>query len=116
MKKDILIPVILVILLVLLLEPFGFMPPMALMTVLVLIVAAFALFSTFLWKEKGVDEREEAHIHRADRFGFIAGSLVLIVAVVAESLGHMLSPWLVLALIAMIAVKAVTLIYEKNHH
>jgi Na+/H+ antiporter NhaD/arsenite permease-like protein len=116
MKKDIFIPLALIIFLGLLLEPFGFMPTMAVMTVLILVVAAFVLFSLFLWREKGADEREEAHIHKADRVGFIAGALVLLVAVVAESLGRMLSPWLVAALAAMIAAKAVALVYQKNNH
>jgi hypothetical protein len=116
MKKDILIPTALIILLVLLLEPFGFMPSALIMTVLALIVAAFAVFSIFLWREKGADEREEAHIHKADRLGFIFGALVLIVAIVAESIGHMLSPWLVAALIAMLVAKAVGLVYEKSRN
>jgi hypothetical protein len=116
MAKDIFIPASLVILLGLLLEPFGFMPPMAAMTVLALVVAAFAAFSIFLWREKGADEREEAHIHKADRIGFISGALVLVAAIVAESLAHMLSPWLVAALMAMLVAKAFALVYERSNH
>lgn len=116
MKKDIIIPIVLIALLGILLEPFGFMPPLAVMTVLALVVAAFVLFSLFLWREKGADEREEAHIQKADRTGFIFGALVLVVAVVAQSVMGMLSPWLVLALAAMIAAKAVALIYQRNNH
>ncbi len=116
MKKDIIVPAALIILLALLLEPFGFMPSAMVMTILALIVAAFAVFSLFLWREKGEDEREEAHIHKADRLGFIFGALVLIVAVVAESIGHMLSPWLVAALMAMLAAKAVGLVYQKSRN
>ena len=116
MKKDILIPTALIVLLILLLEPFGFMPPAIVMTVLALAVAAFAAFSIFLWREKGQDEREEAHIHKADRLGFIFGASALVVAVVAESLAHMLSPWLVAALIAMLSAKAAGLIYERTRN
>jgi len=116
MKKDILVPAALIILLALLLEPFGFMPSALVMTVLALVVAAFVVFSIFLWQEKGADEREESHIHKADRLGFIFGSLVLIVAIVAESIGHMLSPWLVAALIAMLVAKSIGLIYERSRN
>ncbi|MDE1874550.1 MAG: hypothetical protein KGH68_00590 [Patescibacteria group bacterium] len=116
MKKDIFVPIFLVVLLVLLLEPFGFMPSAAVMTILAFIVAAFVLFAILLWREHGLDEREEAHINRADRIGFISGALVLLAAIVAESLGRMLSPWLVVALIAMVAAKAFTLIYERRAH
>lgn len=116
MKKDIIVPVLLVILLVILLEPFGFMPTAAVMTVLALIVAGFVSFSLFLWREKGADEREEAHIHKADRVGFIFGALVLVTAIIAESVAHMLSPWLVVALMAMITGKAVALIYQKSNN
>lgn len=116
MKKDIIVPVALVIFLILLLEPFGFMPAAAVMTVLALAVAAFVLFSLFLWREKGEDEREETHIRMADRIGFIFGALILVVAIVAESLAHMLSPWLVAALVAMIVGKAIALVYQKHNH
>ena len=116
MKKDIFVPLILTVFLALLLEPFGFMPPAATMTILALVVAGFVLFSLFLWREKGADEREESHIHKADRVGFIFGALVLVVAIVSESIGHMLSPWLVVALIAMILAKAIALIYQKYVH
>lgn len=116
MKRDILIPLALIVLLALLLQPFGFMPTMAVMTILVLVVAAFALFAVFLWREKGDDEREVAHIQMADRAGFVLGALVLIVAIAAQSLGHMLSPWLVLALAAMIVAKSVALLYQRNNH
>jgi hypothetical protein len=114
MTKDIVVPVVLVALLGLLLEPFGFMPSMAVMTILILSVGVFAVFALFLWREKGTDEREQAHIHRADRFGFMFGALVLLVAIVVESLAHMLSPWIVLALVVMIVAKAVALIYQKS--
>jgi hypothetical protein len=114
MTKDILIPAVLVALLGLLLEPFGFMPSMAVMTVVIAVVAVFAVFALFLWREKGSDEREQAHIYRADRFGFIFGALVLLVAIVVESLADMLSPWLVLALVVMIVAKAIALIYQKS--
>ena len=116
MIKDIVIPVVLIAFLGLLLEPFGFMPPMAVMGVLGLCVAAFVLFAVFLWKEKGADEREQAHIHKADRFAYVLGALVLVIAIVFQSLAHMLSPWLVIALIAMISAKAAALIYEKRCH
>ena len=116
MIKDIAVPLVLIAFLGLLLEPFGFMPPMAVMVVLGLCVAAFVLFALFLWREKGVDEREQAHIYKADRFAYILGTLVLVVAIVFQSLAHMLSPWLVVALIAMITAKAIALIYEKRCH
>jgi uncharacterized membrane protein len=115
MTKDIFVPAGLIILLGLLLEPFG-MPPMLVTTILILVVAVFALFALFLWKEKGLDEREESHIHKADRFGFIAGALILVIAIVIESIAHMLSPWLVLALAVMISVKAIVLLYTKRNN
>ena len=114
MAKDILVPAVLIALLALLLEPFGFMPSMAVMTVLILSVGAFAIFALFVWREKGIDEREQLHINRADRFGFIFGALVLLAAIVVQSLAHMLSPWLVAALVVMVAAKAIALMYQKN--
>ena len=112
MIKEFITPAVLIALLVLLLEPFGFMPPIAVMTVLALATATFVFFSIFLWREKGADEREESHIQKADRFGFIFGALVLVVAIVVQSFARMLSPWLVVALVAMIAAKAIAIAYQ----
>jgi hypothetical protein len=117
MKKDIFVPVLIVILLTLILEPFGFMPSMATMTLLVTTTALFLFFAVFAWREKGADEREETHIHRADRFGFIAGMTVLIVGILFDYFFmHEVSQILVIALIIMIASKAIALWYSRGHN
>jgi len=117
MKKDIIIPIILVVLLTLLAEPFGFMPSMATMTLLVITTVLLILFAVFAWREHGADEREEAHIHRADRFGFLSGMAVLAIGIVLDYyIMREISPILLVALIAMILAKAVALAHARCHN
>jgi hypothetical protein len=90
---------------------------MATMTLLVTTTTLFLFFVVFAWREKGADEREEAHIHRADRFGFIAGMTVLIVGILFDYfIMQEVSQILVVALTIMIASKAVALWYARSHN
>jgi len=117
MKKDTLIPIVLVVLLTLLLEPFGFMPSMAMMTLLVVVTVLFLLFALFAWREKGQDEREEIHIHKADRFGFLAGMVILVIGILSDYLFmHEVSRILVISLIVMVVAKAIALSYSRRHN
>lgn len=117
MKKDTIVPSVIILLLILLLEPFGFMPSMAIMTTLVAATTLLVLFAVFAWREKGVDEREEANIHRADRFGYLSGMAVLAIGVVVSYFTmNEISRVLVIALIIMVCTKALALSYTHRHN
>lgn len=116
-KQEITTAVILIILLLVLINPFGiWMPSNMEMLLIAGLVVLFGIFSGLVWRERGGDERDNWHRMRADRFGYLAGALVLVVGILIESLQHMLSPWLVLALGAMILVRIISFIYSQAKH
>jgi hypothetical protein len=116
-KQEIITAAILLVLLVLLVNPFEFwMPSPAEMLLVVSLVVIFGIFSGLLWRERGGDEREQWHRMLADRFGYLAGALVLVVGILIESLRHDLNLWLVAALGAMILVRIIGFIYSQTKH
>jgi len=112
---ELVVGIILVVLLLLLINPFYmYMPNKVEMAVVVAAVAAFAVFGALVWREKVVDEREEAHRSLAGRFGFLAGSVVLTIGILVQSLSHNLDPWLAVGLGAMILGKLAGLVYGRR--
>ncbi len=81
--QEILISVVLIVLLVLLLNPFGFWMPTTLLMLMVLgFVVVFSLFVSFVWKENHRDEREALHKMMADRIAFLVGTVFLVLGIV----------------------------------
>ena len=116
-KQEIISAVILLLLLLLLVNPFDFwMPSQTEMLLVAGLVVIFGIFSGLLWRERGGDEREQWHRMLADRFGYLAGALVLVIGVLIESLKHELNLWLVGALGAMILVRIIGFIYSQTKH
>jgi len=111
---EIIISIIVAVLLVCLLNPFSFwMPTNVHMTMIVLLMIAIILFSALVWKEKTKDEREMVHRNNAGRMAYVAGTLVLSVGVIVQSMSHTLDPWLVLGLGIMVIVKLIGLLYSR---
>lgn len=119
MKNNIIETVVtlcLVILTILLLNPFNFwMPDMMVMAILACSLVAFAIFASFVLREKVVDERDLFHRTLAGRNAFIVGSSVLMIGIVIEGHTHTVDPWLVIALIAMIVFKIGTRIWSDRN-
>ena len=61
----------------------------------------------FLWREQPDDERELQNQALASRWAYLTGSVVLILALVIQSLKHDLDPAIPVALLAMIATKVI---------
>jgi len=94
-------------------NPYGFwMPEMTHMVVLAVAVAIFGAFSVFVLMERAGDERENEHRHSAGRAAFLAGGAVLIIGIIIQTLSHTLDPWLVWALLAMVAAKSIARVYS----
>ena len=119
MKNNILEKVValaLVIIAVLLLNPFNFwMPDMMVMGMLAGALVLFGLYASFILRENKLDERDEQHRTLAGRNAFLAGSGVLIMGIVVEGYRHAVDPWLVTALIVMVVVKIVTRIWSDRN-
>ncbi len=112
--QEISISGILIILLVLFLNPFGFWMPTTLLMMMVLgLVVVFALFASFVWRENHRDEREGLHKMMAGRIAYLTGTALLTLGIIVQSLNHELDPWLVFTLTGMIVAKVIGLIYGQ---
>jgi hypothetical protein len=114
--REILVASVLIVLAVLLLNPFHFwMPDVIVMSILAITLVLFGIFASFIMREKVTDERDSLHRTFAGRNAFLAGSTILMVGIVTEGYSHAVDPWLVAALIVMILVKIVTRMWsDKN--
>lgn len=100
------VAVALVVVLVWFVNPLGFWMTDAFhMSLLGVIVALFAVFAMFLWKEDAVDEREEMHRYIATRFAYIAGGSVLLIGIIVQAFAHAVDPWMPFALVGMVLAK-----------
>ena len=112
--QEIIVSGVLIILLILFLNPFGFWMPTAMLMMMVLGLAlAFALFASFVWRENHRDEREGLHKMMAGRIAFLVGTALLTLGIIVQSFNHELDPWLVFTLAGMIVAKAISLIYGR---
>ena len=115
--QEIIISLIIIAFLIFFLNPFNFLMPTALLMTMVLgLAVVFALFASFIWREKGRDEREDFHKMFAGRFAFIAGMGTLVLGIIIQSFKHNLDIWLILTLGAMILAKIAGLIYSRFKH
>ncbi len=77
---------------------------------MLVLAAVLGLISTFLvlfWREQPDDEREMHNQALASRSAYTVGSLVLIAALIIQSINHSLDPAVPIALLAMIATKVI---------
>jgi len=117
MLAEIGISVILVLLLFVLLEPFGFyMPSQFVMTFITFFVVIFGIFVIFIWRENTSDERDVFHRMLASRAAFLTGSVFLVLGIVIGTINHDLNEWLVVTLVAMIIAKIVGRFYGESRH
>ncbi len=114
--QEILVPLALIILATLLLNPFHFwMPDMMVMGMLATLLVLFGIFASFILKEKAFDERDDMNRSLAGRNAFLAGSATLMLGIVVQGYNHAIDPWLVIALIVMIIIKIGTRLWsDKN--
>jgi len=110
------VPLTLIVLAVLLLNPFNFwMPDIMVMGMLVALLVLFGIFASFILKEKVFDERDDVNRSLAGRNAFLAGSAILMLGIVIQGYSHKVDSWLVVALIVMIIVKITTRLWcDKN--
>ncbi len=107
---------VLVVLLVLILNPMNFwMPNMAHMLVLGLLLICFVAYAAFILREKAEDERDVLHRMVAARTGFFTGTTLLTIGVFIDALDGTVDKWLLLTLVAMIIAKLTARLYaDKN--
>jgi predicted MFS family arabinose efflux permease len=117
LKIEVVISSVLVILTLLLLNPFHFwMPNMIHMTILASTLVFFALLAVFIIREKTIDERDGVHRMLAGRMAFLIGAGGLIVGIVYQSYEGNLDIWLVVVLVAMVLTKISTRLYSDRRN
>ena len=90
------------------------MPTMFASAILLCFLIIFILFAAFIWKEKPRDEREEANRLLAGRVGFLAGTGILVIGIIYQTLKHNLDIWLLVTLLIMILAKLIVGIYSEK--
>jgi uncharacterized membrane protein YgdD (TMEM256/DUF423 family) len=91
------------------------MPNMAHMAMLAAAIVAFGAFAAFVLREGIGDERENVHRMFAGRVAFLAGSGILLFAIIFQSLKESLDPWLVVGLLVMILAKVGARLYSSRY-
>jgi cobalamin synthase len=81
------------------------MPNSAQMLILTILLGFIATFLVLLWRENPGDEREAVNQASASRAAYVVGAVVLIIALIIQSLQHKIDPAVPLALLAMISTK-----------
>ena len=81
------------------------MPTSAQMLILTVVLVFIAAFLVLLWRENPRDEREAGNQSSASRSAYIVGTIVLIIALIIQSLKHQIDSAVPITLLAMIATK-----------
>jgi len=115
--SEIIVSGILVFLLALLFWEKDLLMPMDLsMTLVLAFVIVFAMFAALLFRERAKDERETLHRFIAARFAYFAGTCILVMGIVVQSLDHAIDIWLIITLALMIIAKIAGSIYGRLKH
>lgn len=109
---EIIISLILIGLLVFFLNPLNLIMPQQMHPLMIpVLVILFIIFAGVLWRESPGDERQELHKFIASRIAYFAGTAILIVGIVMQSIHHVIDPWLVIAICSMLLAKIFGLMY-----
>lgn len=119
MKNKILIviPVLLIISLLALVDPFMYwMPSMPTNILLLFITVLLCVWSGFIIYEKTEDEREMQHRMYAGRVAYFSGILILTIALLVQGLTESVDPWIAFALLGMVISKVLARLYIEHHN
>jgi cellobiose-specific phosphotransferase system component IIC len=110
------VAIVLIILLVLIGNPFMFwMPSMMLVSVLVVIAALVFAWAGFIFTETATDEREEWHRTHAGRAAYLSAAAILTIALVYQGFTHKIDFWIPLTLAVMVVAKLFARFYADTY-
>jgi hypothetical protein len=110
------VAVVLIILLILIGNPFMFwMPSMVLVTALVVLTALLFVWMGFVLTEKAHDEREHSHRSHAGRAAYMGAAGMLTAALLYQGLTHTIDPWIPATLGVMIVAKLFTRFFAERY-
>ncbi len=112
--SEFVLPLALIVVLLTLVVPLGLTHDQAMvMAQQGFLLAGFTSFALLVWRERVSDEREQLHRMMTGRSAYLVASGILIVGIVAESLGGQVDRWLVFALIAMVLTKIIGSVFMR---
>ena len=111
------VAIILIVLLVMIGNPFMFWMPSMMLTVILVVIAAltFAWIGFFL-SETARDEREVAHRTHAGRTSYLSAAVVLTIALVYQGFMDKIDIWIPFTLAVMIISKLIARFYVEKYH
>lgn len=113
---NIFLAVVLVVLLVLLTDPFMFfMPSMVAMTVLFIAVVIIGVWTGFIVREEARDEREAINRMHSGRVAYLSGLAILTLALIVQGFQHHVDPWVAAALGVMVVSKMLARFYFDTY-
>jgi hypothetical protein len=117
MKKDIIVPLIVMVTALAFIDPFMYlMPGMLVSFVLGILMIATVFYGLIIFKESARDEREVAVRAFADRHAGLVGTIGLVLVIVYQVLVvHRVDTVIVVILIAMIITKYLAHLYAERH-
>lgn len=117
MKKDILVPLVVIITAVAFLDPFMYlMPSFIVNLVLGLLLVSTILYSLVIFKEGARDEREVSLRAFADRLACLVGTSGLVAVIMYQVLiVHRVDTLIVIILVAMIVTKTAAHVYAERN-
>ena len=99
---------VILVALILLLNPFGFIMTSAfILSAIMLLAVAVISFAVFVWRERPRDEREVINVSKAGRLSYLVGGGVIVAAIVYQTITHQLDPALPAVLGAMVITKLI---------
>ena len=97
-------------------NPF-WMPMGAIYAVLICFAVALGIFATFVWRERGGDERDILIRQVASRIAYLCTSIILAIGIVFQTVvSHEVDIWLVAAFIVMVIAKVVGYAYGRGRY
>lgn len=115
--SETMVTVVLLVVLVWFINPFDFLMTDAFhMTLLGLVVAFFAIFAMFLWRENAEDEREQLHRFIGARFAYTVAGTLLLTGTIWQALSHTIDIWLPATLAAMVFAKLLGRWYARRRY
>jgi len=102
------VPVLFVLVAIIFTDPLMVLMPSSLMSaVMVIFFVLFGIYSTSIWKERAIDERDELHRANAGHTAYLTGAGIAVIGILHQAVTiHDVDMWLVGILVGMVIAKS----------
>ena len=110
------ISVLLVMSLLALLDPFMYwMPTMYTRVSLLITTILLVIWTGLVMYEQTTDERDVVHRMNAGRVAYLSGVATLTIALLVQSMGYVIDPWIAITLLVMVIAKISARFYSEHN-